>query len=106
MTDDFSVNPDDLDKFGHSLRDLADQADAAKKYASKWFELSAGEARIYVFAKGMVDQIRENLDGNYDHLAKISGDSADSLTSAARSYRATDGASAARLDGASSEGSR
>ncbi len=98
MDDDFNVVPADLDTFAGSLRDLSDQATAAKNYATKWFDVSAGEARIYVFVKSMVEQIRQNLEGNYDKLSKISDGSATALTTAAQSYRSTDGASAARLD--------
>ncbi len=95
---EFQVVPDDVDKFGGVLRDLAGQAGAAVSHTTKWLDLQDGETGIYVQVKGIVDQIKQNLEANYQHLQTLSDGSATELGKAAQLYRTTDHESAQRLD--------
>ncbi|MBF6333883.1 type VII secretion target [Nocardia transvalensis] len=98
MAEEFRVEPDDLDKLAGAFRDLAGQAAAASGHATKWFDVSAAETGIYVEVKRIVDQMRQNLEDNYNHLRTLAESSATELGKAAQMYRTTDRASAARLD--------
>ncbi|MEV5649213.1 type VII secretion target [Nocardia sp. NPDC052254] len=98
MAAEFQVVPDDVDKFGGALRDLAGQAGAAVSHTTKWFELQDGSTGIYVKVKEIVEQLQKNLEANYTHLQTLSNDSAAELGKAAQLYRTTDHESAQRLD--------
>ncbi|MEU6561253.1 type VII secretion target [Nocardia nova] len=98
MAAEFQVVPDDVDKFGGVMRDLAGQAGAAVAHAGKWLELDDAGTGIYLQVKGIVEQIQQNLEANYKHLQTLSDSAATELGKAAQLYRTTDHESASRLD--------
>ncbi|MBB5916361.1 hypothetical protein BJY24_005273 [Nocardia transvalensis] len=100
MTEDFRVVPDDLDKLAGSLLDLAGQAATASGHATKWMDLADAEMRIYGEVKKVVDQIRENVVANYNHLQSLAQNSSAELTASAQMYRTTETESARKLDAA------
>jgi hypothetical protein len=98
MGGQFNVEPDDLDKFATSLRELAGEAVTAVGYADKWFTISGGQTGIYLQVKQTIDQIHADIEGNFKHLQKLTGDSADGIAKAVQVYRTTDHDRAAQLD--------
>lgn len=98
MPAEFTVVPDDLDKFGSAMGDLAGQAGAAVQHVTKWLELQNAETGIFVQVKEIVEQIQEDLTANYKHLQTLSDRSADELGKAAQLYRTTDYEQARELD--------
>ncbi|MBF6097212.1 hypothetical protein IU438_06650 [Nocardia cyriacigeorgica] len=98
MTDELKVEPDDLDRFATVLRDLSGQADTAKKYVSSYFDIDGEQSRLFFFVKGMVDKIRQDLEANYDKLARLSDASSIELVNSSQMYRTTDHSHAKQLD--------
>ncbi|MFE7800372.1 hypothetical protein [Nocardia sp. NPDC057440] len=98
MTDDFKVTPDDLDKFASAMRDLSGQSDAAKKYVTSYFDIDGEQSRLFGYVKGMVDQIRQNLEANYEKLTRLSDESSTELTKSGQMYRTTEFERAKQMD--------
>lgn len=53
---------------------------------------------------GIAEQVRQNLEANYDKLRQLAEASANELTKSAEMYRTTDLATAKRLDSTYGEG--
>ncbi|CCF66141.1 type VII secretion target [Nocardia cyriacigeorgica] len=98
MTDELKVEPDDLDSYATILRDLSGQAGTAKKYVSSYFDIDGEQSRLFFFVKGMVDQIRQDLEANYDKLARLADASSIELVNSSQMYRTTDHNHAKQLD--------
>ncbi len=106
MAEELQVRPDDIDRFANCMIDLSAQCDTAKKYVSGYFSIDGEQARIYAYVKGVIDQMRDNLQANYDHLLKLSDGSATEMNRTAQMYRTTDFETAKRLDATYPEGRR
>ncbi|MEU0876290.1 type VII secretion target [Nocardia brasiliensis] len=98
MAEELRVRPDQLDEFAAALADLAGQAGSAKDYAATWFAFGDHDGRIYAQVKGMLDEVRRNLESNYTHLRVLSETASTELAESAEMYRTTDLATAIRLD--------
>ncbi|NEW25390.1 type VII secretion target [Nocardia cyriacigeorgica] len=104
MAEDLQVKPGDLDRFATVMRDLASDSDSAKQYVTKWFNISGDDARIFAHVAGIAEQVRQNLEANYDKLRQLAEASATELTKSAEMYRTSDLATAKRLDSTYGEG--
>mgnify|MGYP002652338005 CR=1 FL=1 len=98
MTENFAVKPDDLEAFAKAQGVHAAEATEAKKYVDDWFQVSAGQARIYLAVSGGVGRIREELDSYFTKLNQVFSESEAELQKAVAMYRQTDAGTAARLD--------
>ncbi|MBF6100631.1 hypothetical protein IU510_21480 [Nocardia cyriacigeorgica] len=104
MTEDLQVQPEDLDRFATAMSNLAADSDSAKQYVAKWFDISGDDARIFAHVAGIAEQVRQNLEANYDKLRQLAEASATEITKSAEMYRTTDLATAKRLDSTYGEG--
>lgn len=98
MSDQFNAEPDNLDKFATSLRELAGEATTAANYVDKWFTVSSGQTGVYLEVKQTIDQIRTDLEANFKQLQELAGNSSDGIAKAVQVYRTTDHDRAAQLD--------
>ncbi|MGW0048293.1 type VII secretion target [Nocardia cyriacigeorgica] len=105
MTKELKVEPDALDGWSTTLRQLATDNIQAEKYLREHVELSDDQAGL-IFGRVVetIRQVRADLEANYAQLGTLTSQSADELSRSAQMYRTTDHATAAALDRTYPEG--
>lgn len=107
MTDEFKVDPDDVDKFSAAMKRLGDGNAAAAAYIDKWLAVDNtvwGDGGLIRVGLGAISEAHDKLKSNYEALGKLAEAAAAELANAAQMYRTTDKARAEELDRTYSEG--
>ncbi|WP_167460398.1 type VII secretion target [Nocardia brasiliensis] len=98
MTDNFSVEPDVLDRVSSRLHKLSTDNAQANQYIDGWLDVRGDVGGVFPNVAATIQHIRAELTTNYAELGRITSESADELGNAAQMYRSTDRARAAELD--------
>ncbi len=92
------VDPDDLRAATHDLRDLADQADGARRYADRWLTPPETGGLIYFDVVERVHTARARLTALYDELGVAIDRAATAMTESARTYEDTELGTSAQFE--------
>lgn len=96
---EFRVNEAMLGRAAEKLTTLSGEVSAAESYNTSHVDLTGlGDSGIFVTAIGVLDQVRQAVDGSLGHLRELTTGSASELRATARQYRTTDDATDARMD--------
>ncbi|MBX4170613.1 hypothetical protein HBA53_18985 [Rhodococcus pyridinivorans] len=92
------MDPDDLRAATHDLRDLADQADGARRYADRWLTPPETGGLIYFDVVERVHTARARLTALYDELGVAIDRAATAMTESARTYEDTELGTSAQFE--------
>ncbi|WP_167478513.1 type VII secretion target [Nocardia arthritidis] len=99
MAEDLTVDPAALDDLSTKLKQLGTDNAQAETYLKKHVELSRGQTGL-IFGRvaETIQQLREQLESNYETLGRVTTQSGDEVAKAAQMYRTTDHNTAVALD--------
>lgn len=98
MTDQFAVEPDDLDSASRALWKLSEDNSQAISYAKEWLDIQSSGGLVLTPVLDQLQAVCEQLAKNYERLGIATDSSATELLEAARMYRTTDFERAKNMD--------
>jgi hypothetical protein len=94
----FEVEHVEVNRFGTTVGDLADDAGMAVGYATGQLGIGYAEGRMFATVVEKATEVREAMERNYGTLKTLVTTAGQELTKAATYYQNTDHAEAARID--------
>jgi hypothetical protein len=94
----FAADQAAIRRFGHTVGDLVDDADAAVNYAREHLSIGYREGRMFFTVVQKANEVRDALTANYQALARLADGPSREIGKAADYYQATDRNVAARVD--------
>lgn len=106
MSETLQVEPNQLDGAADQLRKLAEDNTHTDTYLKKWLDLPSSEGGLVLQGViGVIQETLSKLQSNYERLGRVTNESAEETTNAAKMYRTTDYGVASALDQAYAPGS-
>ncbi|WP_067859151.1 type VII secretion target [Nocardia shimofusensis] len=98
MTEQFAVEPDDLDLASRALWKLSEDNNGAITYAEEWLNVQSSGGLVLTPVLDQLQTVCDQLKKNYERLGTVTDNSATELLEASRMYRTTDFERAKNLD--------